>query len=266
MKKQLLKNIFSFLITFTTALILVNSAQAQSPSPTTTPEADDSFDPFSDYNDFEQQTEEEADIHFLKNGRYLTLGLISGYRGFTKGFAEGYEGALNYGVQFSYFFDLNLAAALSYQTGDHAVFFQSFNDTQLNQVSETYTGNVNIQVFDVHIKYYVNTDNVTKGLADLNPYLYVGTGLFVRTYTLNQSFSNDPDKVVGFRGGGGIEFPILQRRFYIGAQVLYNYVQFPDESNDTIDEGGEGNPNPKDVSPHLDGDIYEVNLTVGTNF
>ena len=255
MKKQLLHHIVTFLFAF----VLVTSATSKALAQSSTPEADDSFDPFSDYNEFDQETDEEADIHFLRNGRYLTLGLLLGYRDFTKGFAEGYEGGLDYGVQFSYFFDLNLATSLSYTTGDHPVAFSSASNAQ-------YTGTVNIQIFDLHLKYYVNTDNVTKGLADLNPYLLVGSGMFVRTYNLNESFANDPDKVVGFRVGGGIEIPLVQRRFYFGAQALYNFVQFPDENNYFIDEGGSGTPNPQAIQPHLDGDIYEINFILGTNF
>ncbi|MES2803090.1 MAG: hypothetical protein V4654_11400 [Bdellovibrionota bacterium] len=258
MKKQLLRHIFRLTFAFvlvTTMTLTANQSYAQT---TTTPEADDSFDPFSDYNEFDQETDEEADIHFLRNGRYLTLGLLAGYRDFTKGFAEGYEPGLNYGVQLSYFFDLNLAAALSYSTGDHGVAFYS--------ATEEYTGTVNIQIFDIHVKYYVNTDNVTKGLADLNPYLLVGTGMFVRTYNLNESFAGDPDKVVGFRLGTGIEIPLVQRRFYFGAQAIYNYVQFPDENNFFIDEGGSGIPNLQAINPHLDGDIYELNFIIGSNF
>lgn len=264
MKRQLSHHILKLLIAF--ILVTIGVTTPMKSVAQSAPEADDSFDPFSDYNEFEQETEEEADIHFLRNGRYLTLGLLAGYRDFTKGFSEGYEPSLDYGVQFSYFFDLNLAAALSYTTGDHNVMFQSFTSSNLSQVSETYTGTVNIQIFDVHLKYYVNTDNVTKGLADLNPYLMVGTGYFVRTYNLNESFTNDPDKVLGFRLGGGIEIPMVQRRFYFGAQALYNFVQFPDENNYYIDEGGSGTPSLKDISPHLDGDIFEVNFILGTNF
>lgn len=262
MKKQLLHHIASLIFAFLLATTGAARAQAQA----TAPEADDSFDPFSDYNEFDQETDEEADIHFLRNGRYLTLGLLAGYRGFTKGFAEGYDPGLNYGVQFSYFFDLNLAAALSYTTGDHGVAFNSYTNSNLTQISERYTGTVNIQIFDLHIKYYINTDNVTKGLADLNPYLLVGGGMFVRTYNLNESFSNDPDKVPGFRLGAGIEIPLVQRRFYIGAQALYNLVEFPDENNFLIDEGGTGTPSLRPIDPHLDGDLYEINLILGTNF
>lgn len=248
--------------------VLLSLHPVQIYAQTSTPELDESFDPFSDYNEFEQETEEEADINFLRNGRYLTLGLVGGYRDFTGGFSQGYEGALNYGVQFSYFFDLNLATALSYTTGDHGVFFRSFNDPQLQiPTGRIYSGNVNIQIFDLHLKYYINTDNVTKGLADLNPYLFLGSGMYVRTYNLNESFNNDPDRVLGFRLGSGIEFPIVQRRFYIGAQALYNYVQFPDENNDSIDESLDGEtPNPKPVSPRLNGDFFEINIVLGVNF
>lgn len=232
----------------------------------TSPEADESFDPFSDYNEFEQEADEEADINFLKNGRYLTLAMLGGIRGFTGGFSEAYAPSAAFGVQFSYFFDLNLAGTLSYTTGDHGVEFRSFNDASLTSQSNIYTGSINLQSFDLQVKYYFNTDNVTKGLADLNPYLLAGTAYVTRTYNLDKSFGNDPDQVFGFRMGAGIEIPIARRRFYVGAQALYTYVQFPDENKGFIDEGTSGTVDPKPIKPKLDGDTYEVDLILGTNF
>ncbi len=219
-------------------------------------ESDESFDPFSDYNEFEQDTDEEADINFLKNGRYLTLAMVSGYRGFTDGFSKAYGGNFIYGVQFSYFFDLNIAASLGYTTGDHAVNFSS--------ASTPYTGNVNLQVFDINVKYFFNTDNVTKGLADLNPYALFGTGYYTRTYNLDQEFGEDPDRVAGFRLAGGIEIPVLRRRSYFGFQFLYNFVQFPDENISDIYEGNINGRSP--ISPRLKGDPYEFNVMFGFNF
>ncbi len=220
-------------------------------------ESDESFDPFSDYNEFEQDTDEEADINFLKNGRYLTLALVSGYRGFTDGFSQAYGGNFIYGLQFSYFFDLNIAASLGYTTGDHAVNFSS-------STGKLYTGNVNLQVFDLDVKYFFNTDNVTKGLADLNPYALFGTGYYTRTYSLSNEFGEDPDRVAGFRLAGGIEIPVLRRRSYFGFQVLYNFVQFPDENIGTIYEGDINKDSP--ISPRLKGDPYEFNVMFGFNF
>ena len=39
-------------------------------------EDDDSYDPFADYSEFEEDSQEEADIHFFRNGRFFTLGFI----------------------------------------------------------------------------------------------------------------------------------------------------------------------------------------------
>lgn len=62
------------------AFVLINSfpgythaqsADATLDQPT---DIDEAFDPFSDYSEMEQDAEEEADINFFKNGRFLTLG------------------------------------------------------------------------------------------------------------------------------------------------------------------------------------------------
>ena len=49
---------------------------------------DDAFDPFSDYSEFDEATEEEADINFFRNGRFLTVGFQLGVKGFTDNLAE----------------------------------------------------------------------------------------------------------------------------------------------------------------------------------
>jgi len=224
-------------------------------------EVDEAFDPFSDYNEFEQDAEEEADINFFKNGRFLTLGLQLGYRGFTSGgFAQAYTPNLAYGFQFSYFFDLQLATSLGFSMGDHNVQFDS--------LTQTYTGNVNIQTIDLNVKYYFNTENVTKGLADLNPYVIAGVGYYKRTYSLTNQLAVNPDNVAGFKGGLGLEIPLLRRRAYLGIQGSYHFVQFPDENKRFIEEGsgGVGGPSQSPVSPTLDGDIFDFSTIIGINF
>jgi hypothetical protein len=231
-------------------------------------DVDEGFDPFSDYNEVEQSAEEEADINFFKNGRFLTLGLLVGYRGFTDGFSQGYTPNVSWGVQFSYFFDLQLATSLSYSIADHGVDFYSYNDANFTSVSEHYTGTVNIQTFDLNMKYYFNTENVNKGLAELNPYLLVGVGQFTRTYNLSRELPLTPDKPIGFKLASGIEIPIMRHRAYFGLQATYHFVQFPDENNDRIEEEKAGQPEPvlSPVKPRLNGDFYELVTSIGFNF
>lgn len=231
-------------------------------------EVDEGFDPFADYNEVEQTAEEEADINFFKNGRFLTLGLQIGYQGFTDGFSQAYTASPSWGLQFSYFFDLQLAASISYSISDHGVDFYSYNDAALTSISNHYTGNVNIQTFDLNLKYYFNTANVTRGLADLNPYILIGAGQFTRTYNLSSSVAVEPDKPIGFKLATGIEIPLMRHGAYIGLQATYHYVQFPDENNDRIaeDKAGSSDPVLSPVSPRLNGDIYEIDTIIGINF
>lgn len=229
-------------------------------------DVDEAFDPFSDYNEFEQDADEEADINFFRNGRYLTLGFLLGYRGYTDGFSQAYTGAAHYGAQFTYFFDLQIASALTYSISDNNVTFRSYNDITLTNVSNTYSGSVNIQNIDLSVKYYFNTENVTRGLADLNPYIFVGAGQYIRTYNLDAQLEITPDQVIGFKLGTGIEIPLLRHRAYLGIQGTYHLVQFPDENKNGIQENKPGAPDPSPISPTLNGDIFDLTLIIGVNF
>ena len=82
---------------------------------------DEAYDPFTDYSEFDEESDEEADINFFRNGRFFTIGLAGGTRGFTGNFANAYGGAPTFGIFLSYFFDLRLALSIGFQTGDHPV-------------------------------------------------------------------------------------------------------------------------------------------------
>lgn len=237
----------------------VHHVLAQEPTQT---EVDESFDPFADYNEYEQQSDEEEDINFLRNGRYLTVAFAAGYRGFLfGGFTQAYRASLTYGAEFNYFFNLQLAMGLSYTISDHAVNFASYSNDNFTIGRNGYTGSVNLNIIDFHLKYYFNTDNVTKGLADLNPYGIGGTSYYIRKYSL-ENVLDSTDQVWGFKVGAGIEIPIMKHRAYWGAQIVYRYVQFPDENKERIVENGNERP----INPRLNGDVYDITFLLGLNF
>lgn len=229
---------------------------------------DEAFDPFSDYSEIEQDAEEEADINFFKNGRFLTLGLQLGYRGFTGGgMSQAYTPNMLYGVQFSYFFDFQIAGSLGFVLGDHAVNFDTIDG--LGNPKNHYSGTVNIQEIDLNIKYYFNMKNVTRGLADLNPYMIFGLGHYIRTYNMDEGIDPSPDRVFGFKLGGGLEIPMMRRQAFLGIQFLYHIVQFPDEGANSIEEDvdlGTGRPNSPPIRPTINGDPYELSVILGVNF
>src|SRR5207248_682683 len=135
-------------------------------SSNSTEPTDSTFDPFSDYSEFEEGSEEEADVNFFHNGRFFAVGALAGYESFTDVLGVIYKPNFTYGVFLSYFFDLRFALQVSYVTADHVIDLQTGGNE--------YNGKVSLQHFAFDFKYYMNTQNVTRGLAALNPYVLIG--------------------------------------------------------------------------------------------
>ena len=216
--------------------------------------AQDSYDPFTDFSEYEEVTEEEADVNFFRNGRFVTLGLIAGYRGVTGDLGEVYDPGLFYGIQLSYFFDLRFALQFSFMSGQNKIDFTSENGNKLSGNSETL-------FISVHLKHYFNTENVTKGLANLNPYLIGGYSYVNQSERLADSESFGGDNASSFDIGFGIEWPLMRNQSYVGFQALYNLVNFPVEGEELVIEDDTDRTG---FTPA--GDMFHVGLTFGTNF
>ena len=216
-------------------------------------EGDDSYDPFADYSEFEENQEQEADINFFRNGRFFTLGVIAGYRGWTDNLKSLYSGGATYGLFLSYFFDLRFALQLSFLTGDHSMSFTSPQGTKVS-------GNIGLTSISVYLKYYFNTQNVTKGLADLNPYLAGGFSQVYRTSTVDGQDAFGKDSATGFDLGFGMEFPMMRNKMYLGWQATYQLVTFRGENTEIRLADGER------TGIYPTGDTYTFVGILGTNF
>lgn len=216
-------------------------------------EFDDTYDPFSDYSEFDEASEEEADINFFRNGRFLTVGFLLGMRGFTENLNSLYSSGASYGLAMSYFFDLRMAVQFGFQTGDYAFQLQVPNQPTLN-------GNVSLTFMHINLKYYFNTQNVTRGLADLNPYLIGGFSQVYRTYTLAGIDGFGREGTMGIDAGIGIEVPLWRRRAYFGVQGTFHYINFRDENSPITLPNG----TPTTAKPV--GDSFDVLGILGLNF
>jgi hypothetical protein len=215
---------------------------------------DEAYDPFSDYSEFDEASDEEADINFFRNGRFLTVGLAVGPQIFTNGMAKAYGDGPSMGLYLSYFFDLRLAMSLSLMSADHSVKFKT--------TGGDYSGNVSINEVGFHLKYYFNTQNVQKGLADLNPYAMVGFSQISRVYSVSELLTKSSESPMSEDLGLGIEIPMLRRKAYLGVQGLYHFVNFSDEN-----KIGFATDNGQQLLLHkIDGDIINVQLILGMNF
>jgi hypothetical protein len=213
---------------------------------------EDTHDPFADYSEFEEASEEEADVNFFRNGRFLTIAIAGGTRGFTETLNSLYSSNTTFGMQLAYFFDLRTAIQLAFMTSDH-----TFN---LQTPTEVLSGNVSLTSFSMDLKYYFNTQNVTKGLADMNPYFFSGISQTYRSYTLAQTTGFSKDTAIGLNLGGGLEIPIMRRKSYLGLQGAYRFINFKDEGNTIIMPSG----NPSTAKPR--GDSYDLLFLWGFNF
>lgn len=215
---------------------------------------DEAYDPFSDYSEFDEASDEEADINFFRNGRFFTVGLAAGMRGFTGNFAKEYSSAPTFGLYLTYFFDLRLALSLGFLTGD--------NNATIGTANGDYVGNVSFTTINLDLKYYLNTQNVTRGLADLNPYLIGGFAQVYRTYTLSGIEGYSRDSTMGFEIGAGLEVPLMRKKAFLGIQAMYHYVNFSDENAKYVNDGTSSVP----LTNTMSGDIYDALLIIGMNF
>lgn len=216
-------------------------------------EGDDVYDPFADYSEFEENSQEEADINFFRNGRFFNIALLMGGRMYTGGMADHIEPNLTPGIALTYFFSLRLALQFSYTYSQHILGPIPGCFTCVNPTIE---GNMGLTSIAFDLKYYLNTNNVTRGLANLNPYILGGFSQNTRSFSFVNQTIVGKDDGAGFDFGFGIEVPFNRNEMYIGAQYVYTYVNFSTENR------------PYDTNPavYLDGDFMSLFLTFGFNF
>ena len=216
-------------------------------------EVDDSYDPFSDYSEFDEASDEEADINFFRHGRFLTVGFDFGLRGFTGNLNKLYTSAPTYGLFLSYFLDMRSAIELGFNTGDHA--FEAISP------GERIGGNVSITMIHLNFKYYFNTQNLTRGLGNLNPYVLGGFSQVYRTYTIEGADNFSRESTMGMNAGAGIEIPIMRKKAFVGGQAVYHYINFRDE-NTTIKNSTSG----VDYGVKPNGDSFDITAIIGLSF
>jgi hypothetical protein len=204
--------------------------------PATSEGSESTFDPFSDYSEFEEGSEEEADINFFHNGRFFSIGLLGGYESFTQTLGVLYTPSFSFGLFLEYFFDLKLAMQLAYLTSTHGLTIATGNAQTGNL-----TGSVSLSHFEFDLKYYLNTQNVTRGLASLNPYIIFGASSYTRATDINGSNGEIDDSAFGAQAGAGIEIPLMHNSAFFGIQGTFQYIAFPNANTPiTINGVSEG--------------------------
>ena len=195
---------------------------------------------------------EEADINFFRHGRFLTVGFNFGMRAFTGELNKLYASAPTYGLFMSYFMDMRSAVELGFNTGDH--------NFEVSKGADRLGGNVSLTMIHLNLKYFFNTQNLTRGFGALNPYVLGGFSQVYRTYTLSGADNFSRESTMGMNAGAGLEVPIMRKKAFIGAQAVYRYINFRDENNSIT------NGSAVDFGVKPKGDSFDITGIIGLSF
>jgi len=219
-------------------------------------EDDDSFDPFADYSEFIEASTEESDLNFFKFGRMMSAGAWGGLRTFTGNMGDNQSSSTFFGLFFTYYFSLQFAAQVSYVTGSHDLRVPVSGAPDI-------TATLDISNISFHAKYFINTQNLTKNIAQFNPYIIGGFSLVSRRggSSSNGTFTGS-DGAGSFDIGAGVEYLFNNKKTFVGFQLLYQSASFPKENTELL--GG----NPANIPTGTDnaGDPILGMVSSGLNF
>lgn len=213
-------------------------------------------DPFADPSQYEFSEEEKEDKEFFHLGRFLMIGIDLGAAIFTGGLGASTSPGLLVGGHLVYFFDKAIAFEGRFSYSNHLDSPRGAGNTgadiDLNMLSAV-----------GGFRYYFDTKSAPRAIAIANPYLAFGGGVYMRSPVVidNSGGVNTAsvidDTAFGGYGGGGIEFLIYRQHIYLGLDLRYHMVFFPNE-NDTLGNllqvGDRG------------GDYFTTSLTLTYNF
>ena len=180
-------------------------------------------DPFGDPSNYEFADDEKEDKEFFHLGRYLMLGADVGVGIYTGGLGTVTTPGLLVGAKLLYFFDKSIAfeTAIHYTRQTKTLLLKNQSniiDTTLIPITGAF-------------RYYFDIKNAPKAIAVANPYLVVGGGVYMRQEVVVAGADAEPASTSSFGGfiGGGSEFNIYRKRIYLGVDLRYHLVFFPDE-------------------------------------
>ena len=213
----------------------------------------DIYNPFADYSEFDTYSDEEADINFFRNGRLLTAALLLGGQGFTGTLGSIYDIAPMFGFSLGYFFDLRFSLRLSLSFSSNDIDFKTNNQTRV-------VGSSLLTSYGLGIKYFFNTQNLYRSLAQINPYFLVGVTQASLSTKIDVDEFGSNDGGFGMEFGLGIELPLSQDSLYLGFQGTYKLIAFRKL------EGKELETQQGPTGIILRGDVWSGVMTLGISF
>ncbi len=177
--------------------------------------------PFTKYGEFNEEDDEAAAELFFRFGRFFGASLGVGVSGATGNRGKLWSGGFPaISVKLHYWFDFHFALDIEFASSSH-----SFTDTNSS------TTDVGLTVLATHLKYYIDTTNLSAALTFASPYLLLGGGAFTKSETNASSNQTDTDGKFGVTLGVGLEFVINPKKVYFDLESKFSFVNFTDRNS-----------------------------------
>ena len=196
------------------------------------------YDDYSAFDSDPVQLDEEVSRYF---GRFFQTNFLLGTGLFTGELGKSNSAGFNMGLRFVFFFDKMWAGELGAAYYGHNTFYNREN---------TGVANVDISINTVMLpitlglRYGFDRDNLPRGIALMNPYLAVAGEIIFRTegvkgnptlggLTSELQAKFAPGSTInttgaGFNLGGGFEFDVYKNKVFMGLDVRYHMIFWPD--------------------------------------
>jgi len=191
--------------------------ESKAVTPDTSEEEDYEGTPFTEYGEFNEDEDETQIQQFFQYGRFFGFSLGTGFYGVTGNRGLLWEGGFPMtNLKVHYWFDFELGLDLGFHTSPHS--YESGGSIF----------NVSVISFNVNLKYYFNTKDVTAPITFASPYLILGGGGYFKSEASENSETVDSDSNFGINAGFALEFPIVYKKSYFTLEGKVHFVTFAD--------------------------------------
>ncbi len=177
--------------------------------------------PYTQYGEFNEEDDEAQAALFFRFGRFFGVSLGVGISSVTGNRGKLWQGGfplisvkVHYWFNFNFAIDMELANTAHYYTNNSGA-----------------TTDVNMLILATHLKYYINTTDLSAAVTFASPYILFGGGAFTKTEFTPTSNTEEIDSKFGVTIGAGIEFVASPKKVYVAFETKLSFVNFDDRNS-----------------------------------
>ena len=197
---------------------------------------------FDDYSDF------SADPILLDEevrqawGRFFQTNFLLGTGVFTGDLGAANSAGFMVGLRFVFFFDRVWGLEMGGGYGRHTTLYDQ-NNTNTNGINISM--NTHLIPINLGLRFGIDQDSLPAGIAAMNPYLSIGGQLMSRSERIvgtptTSGLTSEAQKfaendiisttALGMTFGAGFEFDVYRNQVFLGLDLRYNWIFWPDSS------------------------------------